>query len=324
MVLKEMEQTKLKPGWVRINVKSVGICGSDLYSITGKLPFTKYPITPGHEFSGIVTEINNTRKIKVGQAVTANPIFHCGLCSHCLEGNIHYCSQMEVLGVVNYNGAYAEEVVLPESMVEPLPKSLSYEQGAMIEPTAVAVEVVRKGNLKPGSKVAIFGAGNIGLILLQVVQAYGVKDILVIDPIKTRLQVAQGLGAQEVKTPEELEEQKSSYLDIFDLIIDGVACQQTLSSATDISTVGGKIVIYGVPQTDSVSISLISLFKKNVSLVPSRLYPRSFKSPIALLETGLINIDSVITHRIRMEDLPGLLPKIIADKEKTIKVIINM
>lgn len=324
LILKDVEQSNLRPGWTRIKVKSVGVCGSDLSSIAGKLPFTKYPITPGHEFSGIVTETNNTNKIKVDQFVTANPIFYCSLCSDCLAGNIHYCSQTEVLGVKSYNGAYAEEIVLPEHMLEPLPDNFSFDQGAMVEPVAVAVEVARKCDLKPESKVAIFGAGNIGLLLLQVVQSYSIRDILVIDPIEKRLHIAKKIGANQIKTPKDFEENPSQYINKYDLVIDGVGCQQTFSSAIELVATGGKIVVYGVPQLEPIPISALNLFKKNVSLVFSRLYPRSFKSAIALLGNGLINIDYIITHRITMKEFPALLTKMFTDKEEIIKVMINI
>ena len=88
LAIEHVHPARIHPGWVRIGVERVGVCGSDLASIAGNLPFTKFPINPGHELSGIITEVNTCKKAAVGQGVTANPIFHCGMCSGCLTGNI--------------------------------------------------------------------------------------------------------------------------------------------------------------------------------------------------------------------------------------------
>lgn len=324
LIVEDIKPTKLESSWVRISVKRVGVCGSDLSSIAGKLPFTKFPITPGHEFAGIITEVNGCKRTVVGKRVTANPIFHCGVCSECLSGQIHRCSQAEVLGVVNHDGAYAEEVLLPESMIEPLPDTLTYEEGAMIEPTAVAVRVVETAGVTPGFRVTIFGAGKMGLLVLQVAQAYGAKKVLVVDPIKARLAVAKKLGAQIVMTPDELQGQKSNYRNVFDAVIDGVSGDQTISSAIEIGNIGGTIVLYGVPRSGLTEIPLLDLFKKDMKLITSRLYPRSFKKAIELMKEGMIKVEPMITHRVELEDFPNLLSRIISGQERAIKIIIKV
>lgn len=323
-VIEDVEPGQLKPGWVRIHVKSVGVCGSDMSSMAGKLPFTKYPITPGHEFSGIVSEVKDCKNTAVGQYVTANPVFSCTKCPECLAGRINHCSQTEVLGVVNYDGAYAQELMLPEYMLEKIPEKISYEDAAMIEPIAVAVRAVQEAVVGDGSLVAIFGAGNIGLLVIQVAIAYGAAEVLVIEPNETRKSVARELGADTVLTPDEFNEQKSLYINRFDAIIDGVSIEKTLSYGIELGTKGGIIVVYGVPVSNSTPIALLDLFKKDMKIITSRLYSRSFKEAIRLLNEGKINGKPMITHRVSLEDFPALISRIASGQEKSIKVIVNV
>ena len=322
--IEDMEPGELEPGWVRIKVKSVAVCGSDMASIAGRLPFTKFPITPGHEFSGIVSEVNNCKNTVAGQFVTANPIFSCNTCSECVAGRIHHCDKTEVLGVVNYNGAYAQELMLPEHMIEPLSEKISYEEGAMIEPIAVAVRALKKGCVGAGSHVAIFGAGNIGLLVLQIAKAYGAKNILVIEPDESRGRIASELGADIVLTPDELSKDKSQYINSFNAIIDGVSIDETLASGSELGDRGGIIVVYGVPKPDLTAIPLLDLFKKDMKIKTSRLYPRSLKDAIALLKDGKINTGPMISHRVSLEDFPGLISRVISGEEKAVKIIVNV
>ncbi|MFC1694455.1 zinc-binding dehydrogenase, partial [Candidatus Latescibacterota bacterium] len=272
----------------------------------------------------IITEVKDCKKAEAGQKVTANPIFHCGVCSECQTGQINHCTEVEVLGVVNKNGAYAEELLLPESMIELLPDKLSYEQGAMLEATAVAVRAVEEAGITPGSHVAIFGAGNIGLLVLQVAQAYGAGEILIIDPIESRLRVAEELGAQIMMTPDELRVQKSNFCNVFNAVIDGVSIEETISFGIEISNMGANIVVYGVPKPDLTGIPLLDLFKKDMKLITSRLYPRSFKKAVELMERGMIKVEPMITHRVQLNDFSNLLSRINSGQEKAIKIIVKV
>ncbi len=314
----------LKPGWVRIRVKAVGVCGSDLASMAGKLAFTKFPITPGHEFSGIVTEANACQYVTVGQYVTANPIFNCGVCSECVSGRINHCDKTEVLGVVNYDGAYADEVMLPETMIEVLPDNISAEEAAMIEPIAVAERAVREAGVRDGSHVAIFGAGNIGLLVLQVARAYGAEEILMIEPQASRINVAREMGADITVTPDELQQEMSSYRDRFHTVIDGVGREDTVASGIELGAKGGSVVIYGVPKLEPTPVPLFNLFKKDMRLITSRLYQRSFQKAIELLSEGRIHVKPMITHRVSLSEFPALVTRIAQGQEKAIKIIVNV
>lgn len=323
MRLMEVESTKLPKGWCRIKVKAVGVCGSDISSIAGKLVFTNFPVTPGHEFSGVVTEVNACSKIEVGMPVTANPIFGCGSCEACLAGEINHCSQTEVLGVIHHDGAYAEEVILPENMVFALPENVSAEEGAMMEAVNVAARALERGKVKEGSTVAVFGAGNIGLIIISLAKIFGASRVLAIDTVESRLKIAEQMGADEVITVAELDAAMDSYSSSFSVVIDGVGIESTMKQAVNMVVPGGDVVVYGVP-AGTYPVPVLDAFKKDISIHTNRLYPHDMSKAIELVASGKINFKPMITHRCSLEEFPEMARKIVAKELDSVKVIVEV
>ena len=324
IALEEMAAKPLENGWCRIKVLSVGVCGSDISSMAGRLMFTKFPIIPGHEFSGTVTETNGCGKIAVGDFVTANPIFSCGKCPACLRGDVNHCSQTQVLGVVDHDGAYAEEVVLPEHMVYKLSDNMSAEEGAMIEATNVAMRSLDRGNVKPGDKVAIFGAGNIGLVVVALAKhIYGAGRVLVFDTVPSRLEVAKQMGADEVMTIAEMTEKMDNLRSNFDQVIDGVGIENTVRPAISLARPGGAVVIYGVP-AGTFPVDVSEAFKKDLTIHLDRLYPKSMEKAISILAEGKVDFAPMITHRCSLEEFPEIARKVMAKELDSIKIIVNV
>jgi len=322
--LEDVSGKTLPAGWCRIRVLCVGVCGSDISSMAGKLMFTKFPITPGHEFSGIVTEVNDCSQIAPDDFVTANPIFSCGTCPACLRGDVNHCAQTQVLGVVDHDGAYAEEVILPEHMVYKLSDNMSAEEGAMIEATNVAMRALDRGGVKPGDKVAIFGAGNIGLVVVSLAKyIYGAGQVMVFDTVPSRLEVAKKMGADEVMTVTELAENLEQVRSCFDQVIDGVGIESTLRSAIALARPGGAVVIYGVP-AGTFPVDVSEAFKKDLTIHTDRLYPKSMEKAIAILAEGKIDFEPMITHRCSLEEFPEVARKVMAKQLDSIKIIVNV
>ena len=322
--LEDVSGKTLPAGWCRIRVLSVGVCGSDISSMAGKLMFTKFPITPGHEFSGIVTEVNDCSQIAPDDFVTANPIFSCGTCPACLRGDVNHCAQTQVLGVVDHDGAYAEEVILPEHMVYKLSDNMSAEEGAMIEATNVAMRSLDRGGVKPGDKVAIFGAGNIGLVVVSLAKyIYGAGQVMVFDTVPSRLEVAKKMGSDEVMTVAELAQNLDQIRSCFDQVIDGVGIESTLRSAIALARPGGAVVIYGVP-AGTYPVDVSEAFKKDLTIHTDRLYPKSMEKAISILAEGKVNFEPMITHRCSLEEFPEIARKVMAKQLDSIKIIVNV
>jgi len=320
LTLTDVPPAPLAAGQVRIRIHNVGICGSDYSSVAGKLPFTRFPIVPGHEASGVITEAAAGTAWAPGDRVYLHPI----LCNRedavFAAGEVHHSDSTEVLGVVSRNGAYAEEVVVEDYMVRRMPDSVDFEAAAMIEPIAVAVRAVKEGLAKSTDRVLIFGAGNIGLLVVQVAKALGAAHIAVTDPIAERLELARRFGADAVYNaaepfPAELEKQ-------FDVIVDGVGNETTVRNALTASARGARIVVYGVPSGDIV-FPLRVAFSKDVRLITSRLYDADFELAAQLVAEGRVTPLEIVTHRIPLADAPALFERVFNGQEQPIKVMMK-
>jgi 2-desacetyl-2-hydroxyethyl bacteriochlorophyllide A dehydrogenase len=318
----ELPRPVLEPGQVRLRVRRVGICGSDYSSIAGKLPFTRFPIVPGHEASGEVLEAFGASPWKVGDRVLIHPI----LCNRAdpvfVSGEVHHSESTEVLGVVSRNGAYAQEVVVEDYMLRRVPDGVDDESAAMIEPVAVAVRALQRGSLRFGERVLVLGAGNIGLLVIQVARALGAGYVAVTDLVPEKLVLAARLGVDEAIDVSagfptaRLEKQ-------FDVIVDGVSNEASVRDALSSARRGARIVVYGVPSGDIV-LPLEAAFSKDVALLTSRLYDADFGTAIRLVADGKMRLKDIITHRVPLTDAPSLITRVMDGKEPAIKIMISV
>jgi L-iditol 2-dehydrogenase len=197
---------------------------------------------------------------------------------------------------------------------------LDFESAAIVEPVAVAVRAVREGRLKQGDRVLVLGAGNIGLLVIQVAAALGASRVVVTDLMPERLKLALSLGVDEAllasdQLPAELENR-------FDVVIDGVGKEQTVRQALTGCARGGRIVVYGVPAGDVV-YPLRAAFSKDVTLSTSRLYDADFGPALELVANGRVKVKEIVTHRTRLDQAPALIGRILAGQEAAIKVMIT-
>ncbi len=318
----DMPSAPLTPGQVRLRIRKVGICGSDYSSIAGKLPFTRFPIVPGHEATGEVVETCGVSGWNTGDRATIHPI----LCDRndpmFALGRVHHSDSTEVLGVVSRNGAYAEEVVVEDYMLRPVPATMSDDAAAMIEPVDVAVRALRRGELQKGERVLVLGAGNIGLLIVQAARAMGAGYVAVTDLVQDKLDLASTLGVDEtINVSDGLPAEKIEKR--FDLVIDGVGTESSVRDALLACRRGGRIVVYGVPAGD-ITFALRGAFAKDVSLMTSRLYDASFEEALALVESGAVKTTEIITHRVDLADAPALIQRILDGQERPIKVMITV
>jgi 2-desacetyl-2-hydroxyethyl bacteriochlorophyllide A dehydrogenase len=304
------------PGQARIHVHWAGVCGTDYSLIAGKLTFARYPIVPGHEFAGRISAVGAGVNLAVGQPVTINPILSCRQCPACLRGEIHHCEKTAVLGVAGTPGGFADEVVVPADAIRVLPDDVPMETAALTEPVAVAVQVGRSASIKLGDHVAILGAGNIGMLLLQTAFVFGAQTVAITDPIPMRMKVARQLGAQDLN-PDESAGQ-------FDVVIDGVGTPETLTTCVKLARRGGSIAVYGVPTLEQSSLPILDMFRKDLRLAFIRLYPADFDEAIDLLHDNRLNWNAMVTHRVPLEGLPDAVGEVMADPSAGIKILVHI
>ena len=193
----EIEEPQVKPGFVKIRVKASGICGSDVPRVLHNgVHF--YPIVLGHEFSGDVVETGEgVTKVKAGDRVTCAPLIPCMKCDDCQKGHFSLCKHYSFIGS-RVNGSNADYVVIPEQNTVPFDPSISYEQGAMFEPSTVALHGLFQNDYQGGEDVAILGCGTIGIFTMQWAKIFGAHKVVVFDISDERLELATRMGADAV------------------------------------------------------------------------------------------------------------------------------
>ncbi len=199
VVVKEATLPELKENEVQIKVSVAGICGSDIHTYKGLHPFRKPPVIIGHEVAGEVVEVGEkVTRFKVGDRVTVEPQIGTGESEGIMTGNINYSDNRLAPGMGDWLGTMAEYFIAPEAQVLPLPDTVTYDEGVLVEPLAVGVHAAYKGEVQQTDRVAILGAGPIGLLTLIAVKDRGVENVVVTDVLEYSLEKAKEMGASSV------------------------------------------------------------------------------------------------------------------------------
>ena len=194
IIFREVPVPEIKDNQVLVKIMNIGICGSDIHVYHGKHPFTKYPVTQGHEVSGEVVKTGDAvTEFHVGQKVTIEPQVYCGHCYPCRHGKYNLCEELKVMGFQT-TGTASEYFAVDASKVTPIPEEMSYEEGAMIEPLAVAVHGVKQVGDVKGMNIAVLGAGPIGNLVAQAAKGMGAAKVMITDVSDLRLDKAKECG----------------------------------------------------------------------------------------------------------------------------------
>ncbi|MGY1553212.1 galactitol-1-phosphate 5-dehydrogenase [Microbacterium sp. A588] len=318
------------PGEVLVRVMVSGICGSDLPRVlAGGAHF--YPLVLGHEFSGIVAERGAGVSTAVGTRVAGAPLLPCRDCEHCERGHFSQCGQYSFLGS-RINGAWAQYVVVPETNVLPIADSISFESAAMIEPSSVARHAFSLAEYAGGGRVAVVGAGNIGVMAIQWARILGAEQITAFDVDDLRLQTATQLGAHLVVRPDQ---ESDLWLDAtegqgFDLVIESSGVAETFAQTLQLVAKKGQIAFVGTP-TRAVSFepSVFELLnRKEAKIVGSWM---SYSDPfpglewtetISELESGRLVCEDFVAARIPLNDADQAFDLFRADEPVRGKVLL--
>ena len=193
-VVKEVPYPKPKAGEVTIKVANVGVCGTDIHIFEGEF-ISPYPIIPGHEFSGTIHELGEgVSGFQLGERVAADPTLYCGECEFCLTKRTNQCLNWGALGNT-VNGSMAEYVAVPARNVVKLPDTMSFAEGAFIEPMACVVHAMNRLDMKVGDRVILFGAGAMGQQLVSSLIQAGASELIVVDVSQSKLDKAVARGA---------------------------------------------------------------------------------------------------------------------------------
>lgn len=327
VIVKEVELPELGNKDVLIKVKVAGICGSDIHTYKGLHPFRKPPVIIGHEISGEVVKVGQeVTKFKLGDRVTVEPQTGCGTCEYCLTGDINYCENRGAPGIGNWYGAMAEYFAAPELTVFKLPDGMDYEQGALVEPFAVGVHAVRKAGIGVGDKVAILGAGPIGLLAMSAAKAAGATTLLVTDVMDYALESAMNMGATHtlniMNNKEWMQDAKTLIGGNFDKVLIAAGVPGIVDQALALLRKGGRIVTIAMFQGDQ-TFNIHNLQNQEKEIIGCMTYTREDTiTAIDMIASGVVNKDAIISHRLSPEQAAEGFRLVDKKEDSSLKVLV--
>lgn len=295
-----------QPGedFVRIKVKAAAICATDLEVLDGNIP-ANYPLTPGHEWSGVVEAVGSEKYNHwIGKRVIGSSDVVCLTCDACRSGNWRYCKDFEEIGF-RRNGAYAEYAIMPAYGLCELPDNVSFEQGALCEPLGVALGSLEKANAKFGDTCLIIGAGSIGLCMLSVAKAMGMKDIVVCATTSKRLEIAKKLGASHVIATRETDlmgAMKKIHPNGTDVVVDCTGIEECIQMSLKLARKGGTVALAGYGRGKTMSIRMDDIHINNLRVVGAGNNWNKHKTAVTLMKEGLVNLECCVSEKIALED----------------------
>jgi L-iditol 2-dehydrogenase len=302
-----------------VRVKSVGVCGSDLHWFSeGEIGDAKLeiPLILGHEFAG---------ELEDGQRVAVDPAIPCGHCEFCEHGHPNLCSSMIFAGHGLQDGALREWMAWNERCLFPIPDSLTYADGAMLEPLGVAIHAVDLAHLKAGMTVGVFGCGPIGLLIIQMAKLSGAANIIATDKLIHRVEAAKVFGADHVF----LAGDNSQLSEIraatngrgVDIAFEAAGMQETVDESVAAVLNGGKVMLVGIPDDDRTSFSASVARRKGLTIKIVRRMKHTYPRAIELVSKGLVDVRSIVTHRFPLEQATEAFQT--AERREGLKVIVE-
>lgn len=322
---------------VKIAVKFTGICGSDLHEYTNGpqlIPVDKpYSLnghqgttTLGHEFSGVVEEVGkNVKNIKKGDRVTVEPIFKNPESPFIATGEYNLSEPLGFVGLTS-NGGFAKYVVVEDYMVHKMPDSMTFEQGAIVEPAAVAAYAIQKSRMKMGDTVLIAGAGPIGLLTVQVALASGASQIFVSDLSENRLRKAKEIGATQTfdardeEIPQKIREITGKGVDIF---IDAAGAQASFDTGINSLRNGGTAVLVAL-FGKKVTHDALNQTLRELTIIGTAAYRNIFPQVIALINSGKLPVEKLVTSVISLDEIVENGFETLVNDPSEVKILVDI
>ena len=325
--VEEVPVRKLKDNEVKIQVKYCGICGTDIHIFHGDGGCCDVtpPLVPGHEFSGVVAEVGaGVKTVKGGDRVTGDPNDMCGECYFCKNGMQHFCKNNIGIGTT-VDGGFAEYVIMREKQVYKVSDDLSFIEAAMTEPISCCLHGIDLCNIKAGDTVLVMGGGPIGMIMMQLAKNAGASKVIMSEPVEEKREQALKLGATKTIDPlhEDVEAVLAEYCENVNVVIECVGNVHTQADAVRFAGKGATIMYFGLAAPEeSFPIRPDDIFKKELHITSSYINPYSFERAIQILESGTVELESLITNVVPLDDIADVFTK--PEYRRTGKVMIQI
>jgi 2-desacetyl-2-hydroxyethyl bacteriochlorophyllide A dehydrogenase len=325
IAVETVEDAAVRGDEVLLQVRLVGLCGSDLNSYRGKNPMVSFPRVPGHEVAATIVETSKTHPhLTAGTNVTLSPYSQCGKCPSCLRGRPNACQFNETLGVQR-DGALTEFLAIaPEKLYT---ANLTLRELCLVEPLTVGFHAVARGRVAAADTVAIFGCGGVGLGAVAAAGFRGARTIA-IDVDDAKLQLALRSGATDaINTAREPLHEKLRELTGGrgpDVVIEAIGLPQTFRAAVEEVAFTGRVVYIGYAK-EPVAYETRLFVQKELDILGSRnALPENFREVIQMLEARRFPVDEAISHMVGMSDAPEVLKAWSAEPARFSKIMIEV
>lgn len=325
LVIQERPVPQPGAGEVRVKIKLAGICGSDSHIYRGHNPFAQYPRVIGHEFFGTVDAVGEgVDSSRLGERVSVDPVISCGHCYPCRIGKPNVCTSLVVLGV-HRDGGFSEYATVPAKNAWAITDTISDEHAVMVEPFTIAANATGQLNPREDDVALIYGAGPMGLTTLQALKGvYKVSNVIVVDRIDERLEMAMNCGADQVfnNTERSIKEILAEKGIKPTLIVDAACHPSILQEAIDLASPAARIVIMGFSSTPCQIVQQ-GITGKELSIYSTRLNANKFPVVIDWLNKGYIKPEKLITHRFEYRHVADAIELFEKDQKHCCKVLLT-
>ena len=328
IIFREVPIPEPEQNQVLVRIQMIGICGSDIHVYHGEHPFTAYPVTQGHEVSGDIVALGKSVSgLFVGQKVTIEPQVFCGNCYPCIHGKYNLCEELKVMGFQT-TGTASTYFAVDASKVTPIPQDMPFEEGAMIEPLAVAVHAVHRYGDVAGKKVVVLGAGPIGNLVAQVAVSLGAQKVMITDVSDYRLNLAKQCGIPAaVNTRNQdfgaaMVEQLGP--DKADVIYDCAGNNTTINQAIRSARKGSTIILVAV-FAGMATVDLAVLNDHELDLNTTMMYRHEdYLKAIELVNAGKIHLSPLMSKVFPFARYLDAYQYIDANRETSMKILIHV
>lgn len=315
------------PGELVLRNQVCGVCGTDVHIYHGEPGSADVnpPVVLGHEYSGEVVEVGEgVTGFAVGDHVTVDPNIYCGHCAYCQNGKKQLCPSMEAIGVTR-DGGFAQYSRIPASQAFKLEPTVPWEAAAMAEPLACCLHGIDLAGIQVGDKVCVVGGGAIGLLMVQLAKLSGASQIVLSEPNEKRRQVGLQLGANAALDPTRPDSQEA-FAQVLgggaNVVIECVGNVPAVKSAFQFAGKGATVLLFSVPKVDATfDLPLFDVYKKELTIKGSFVNPDTHARAVALINSGKVDFDPIITHRFPLDQLPEAIAMQMSDA--SIKVVVE-
>lgn len=313
--LVERDVPEPRPGEVMVQVMASGICGTDLHIYRGEYLGT-YPVIPGHEFSGVVAAVGNqVTRFRPGDRVAIEPNIACDNCVNCLHNRQNFCLNWQAIGVT-LPGGMEQYVIVPEKAAFSI-GDLPFEHGAFMEPLSCVIHGIERTRIDLADHVAILGAGPIGNLMVQMARLQGAAHITILESNPGRAESVRELGVDRVAS-----HMQDLRTDFYDIVIDATGAIPVMNRTIDFVRKGGTVLLFGVPPAGrDMQVEGFKIFQKGLTVLSSFTSVRNSFQAVGLLQSGQVRVDSLISHRLPLQEMPRAL-EMIESRDPSVKKVI--